>query len=265
MSFDTLSENLFLIDGLGNKWLKGTVVQNVDPKNLDRIQVSIPGLYDPDLGDVPWCGPVKLSPFGFGSGYGVFGTPVIGSDVAVTLQGGDQHYPLYMHIQCFANPDEFPSGQAWGFKDLQGNKLVVAGKDIQFQSGGGFMVHIDQDGNITTTVPAGKTATFNVPHVVWNVTDYKINATHDIDFVTAETFTVTGAANINGVTIAAGTGNVMMPGNLVVSLLATFNTLVDFNAGFNLTGPAIANGVNIGSTHFHTGGTHTGGFTGVPV
>ena len=258
MSFDTVNNALAVFtDGNGNKWFKAKVITNVDPKNLDRVQVSLPGIYDPNLGDVPWCGPMKMSPFGFGSGYGVFGTPVVGSDVMVTMQDGDVQYPMYMHVQCFPNPTDFPSGTAWGFIDPEGNKLVVAGKDIKFQSGGGFQLHIDASGNFTVTSPDDTTGTWNVPHV----TDFTINADADVD-ITAENFHVVGTTNINDVTIAATTGNVIMPGSLIVTGGATFETLTAFMSGVTIIGTSTSNGHDIGNTHRHTGGTMTGGITG---
>jgi Type VI secretion system/phage-baseplate injector OB domain len=239
MSFDTLNSLMAIFtDGNGNKWYKAKVITNVDPDNLDRIQVQLPGLYDQNLGPVPWCGPMKMTPFGFGSGYGVFGTPVVGSDVMISLQDGNPHYPVYMHVQCWPNPDEFPSGQAWGFKDPDGNALVVQGKDIQFKSGGGFQMHIDESGNFTVSTPDGGTGTYNVPHLVYNVTDFTINGAT----------TVNGATTINGAFTAEGT--------------AAFDQLATFLSGINVTGAIMNNGHNLGNTHRHTGGTETGGLTG---
>lgn len=252
MSFDTLNQALAVFtDGNGNKWYRATVITNVDPLNLDRIQVSLPGHYDPNLGPVPWVGPMKMSPFGFGSGYGVFGTPVVGSDVMVSFQNGDPHYPLYMHIQCYPNPSEFPSGQAWGFKDPQGNALVVQGKDIQFKSGSGFQIHIDASGNFTVTSPSGSTGTWNVPHVVFNVTDFQINGSN---------FNVSANTNINGVTVA-DSGNTYLPSSLVVTGGSMFGTLASFNFGFSSTGTASSNGHDISYTHKHL--NQSGATTGI--
>lgn len=268
--FDTLNNALFLIDSNGDKWFKGKVKTNVDPLNLDRIQATVPGLFDPDLGDIPWIGPCKLSPFGFGSGYGVFGTPAVGSDVAVCLQGGDPHYPMYMHIQCFANPGEFPSGTTWGFKDPAGNKLVVTGKEWHFTTGGGYDLDVDPSGNFTLSTPDDTNGFFHIPHVVFNTTDLTINATSNVHIVSPQTtidgaVTINGDTNINGVTISQSGGNVFMPGSLVVTGGAIFDTMVAMTAGLTVTGAILVNGKNIGDTHKHTGGTLSGGLTGIPI
>jgi len=262
MSFDTLNNALALFtDNLGNKWFKAKVKTNVDPDNLDRIQVELPGMYDPDLGDVPWCGPMKMSPFGFGQGYGVFGTPVPGSDVLVTLQGGDPHYPMYMHIQCWPNPSEFPSGTAWGWKDPDGNALIVQGKDIQFKTGGGWSIHITATGDYTVTAPAGATGTYNVPTVVWNCTDFTINASNGVHVTAAFTtvqgiFDVNGDTNINTVTISSA-------GAVNVPTVATFTMQPIMTAGLNITGGSFLYGTHdLGPNHKHTGGTLSGGLTG---
>jgi len=256
MSFDTLDNSLGLSDGLGNKWYKGKVVTNVDPLNLDRIQVQIPNLYDPNLGPLPWIGKTKQSPFGQGDGFGVFGTPAVGADVAILLQDGDPHYPLYSaDLQCFANPGEFPSGTAWGFKDPDGNKLVVQGKDVKFETGGGFQLHIDENGSYTVTVPADQTGTYNVPHLVYNVTDFTINASGDVD-VNGANFNVVASS---AATITAPTTTV--EGALNVTGLATFDMLAAFSLGVAITGPSTSNGHDISDLHRHF--NESGSFTGV--
>jgi phage baseplate assembly protein gpV len=230
--FDTLNNGLTFIEGYGGKWIKGTVTQNVDPLNLDRVQVSIPGLYDPDLGDIPWIGPLKISPFGIGSNYGTYGTPTVGSDVAICLQNGDAHYPVYMHLQCFPN-EMFPSGTSWGFQDPSGNQLLVQGKDIQFTSGGGFQIHIDESGNITVDVPSGGSGTVNIPNLTFNTTNTIINGDH---------------VRING--IVTVTGNTTLDGQTFLLQLATF------------LGPMLSNGHDISDTHMHSGVTSGGDISG---
>ena len=148
--FDTLHNALDMVEGYKGKYFLGKVTTNVDPKNLDRIKASVVGLYDPNLGDIPWIGPIKNSPFGFGESYGIYGTPAIGSDVLILLQDGDPHYPLYMHVQLSAN-GAFPSGSSWGFKDPAGNTLNVQGNVVNFTSASGVVINIDASGKLAIT------------------------------------------------------------------------------------------------------------------
>lgn len=73
----------------------GTVVNNNDPLGLDRVQCSVPQLYDPQLGDVPWCMPIKSCWTGQGNGFGYFGVPPVGSTVLIELQDNDANFPVY--------------------------------------------------------------------------------------------------------------------------------------------------------------------------
>ena len=73
----------------------GTVVNNNDPLGLDRVQCSVPQLYDPQLGDVPWCMPIKSWWTGQGNGFGYFGVPPVGSTVLIELQDNDANFPVY--------------------------------------------------------------------------------------------------------------------------------------------------------------------------
>ena len=136
MSFDTLNDALSLVEGYDGKYFLGKVVENADPLNLDRIKASVTNLYDPDLGDVPWAGPIKISPFGIGASYGWYGNPSVGSDVLILLQEGDIQYPLYMSVQLTGN-ENFPSGSSWGFADPAGNTFKVEGAFITFTSASG--------------------------------------------------------------------------------------------------------------------------------
>lgn len=237
MSFDTLQETKSLVDGYAGIWIKGTVKNNVDPNNMDRVQIEVPGLYESGLGELPWVGPLKLSSFGIGDGYGVYGTPKIGSDVIVWLQDGDPNYPVYMHVQTKAN-DTFPSGTSWGFQDPDGNQLLVQGKDVKFTSGGGLVFHIADNGDLTVTAPSGGHATFNIDNVTYNSQNVTFNA--------STLFKVVGQTNINNATIDPA-------GDAVFPALVTTTGLLTMLDGFSMTGgTALALGVDIGPLHTHS-------------
>ncbi len=144
-------------DALDTGYILGTVIDNVDPMGLGRIKVNIPNLFDPAHGEVPWIGPHKKSPFGIGSGYGVYGSPAIGSQVKVKLQGGDAHYGIAEadeYSKANANP-KFKDPKTWGFKDPSGNELFVNmdTQDWEFTSSGGITIKKDKDGNLKVHIP----------------------------------------------------------------------------------------------------------------
>lgn len=162
--FDTLNEALKLRQGYGTTYILGEVKINEDPIAKDRIKVAVPGLYDPDQGEVPWVGTLKWSPFGQGKNWGWYGSPAVGSDIAIELQEGDPNYPLYHSVQRYAPPEEFSkSGKVWGFKDPKGNvfRCDLETGDVLFTTPSGVVINIDENGKIKVV---GKTeAEIEVP------------------------------------------------------------------------------------------------------
>ena len=159
MSFDTINSAIDLLPDYEGLFFLGKVIDNSDPLNLGRIRAQIQGLYDSSFGELPWCGPKKASPFGIGPTWGVFGSPAIGSDVRVTLQNGDPHYPEYEPIQANPPDSEFPTGGAsWGFKDPYGNVLkVLQNKTVEFRAAAGVTLNISPAGSLSVTSVADLT------------------------------------------------------------------------------------------------------------
>lgn len=194
-------------DGL----MLGTVSTNEDPKGIARIKVKVPNVYDTDQGDVPWVLPSKKSPFGQGPGYGVYGSPWLGSPVRVSFQNGDPHYPVYEcdeYLAAHANP-KFASPKTWGYKDPVGNELYVNMETgaWEFTHQSGLTVKYDGDGNMMVHVPKDST------------TDIGGN----------ETETVTG----NSQKTVNGTLNLTVQGNAVVS--AQSNLQIDVGGNLEIT------------------------------
>lgn len=138
-------------------YIVGTVIDNQDPEGLGRVKVNVPNLFDPTQGDVPWIGPSKKSPFGIGSGYGVYGSPQVGSQVRIELQDGDAHYGLSVadeYTKANANA-KFKDPWKWGFKDPSGNELFVDlhTQDWQFTHSSGLTIFINHNGRLTITTP----------------------------------------------------------------------------------------------------------------
>jgi len=152
----------------GDGYYVGTITSNSDPIGIGRVQANIPGLYNTAKGPVPWIGPIKDSPFGYGTGskgpYGVYGSPQVGSQIKVELQKGDEHNALYTPLPTApsANP-AFSSPQTWGFPAPSGNQLLVnmASGTWTFTHSSGDTLSYDSSGNRTTLVKGNSTETVN--------------------------------------------------------------------------------------------------------
>ncbi len=82
---------------------RGTVINNLDPMQMGRIQAQVPDV----LGDLPssWAMPC-LSVGGMQGG--MFTVPIIGSGVWIEFEQGDADYPIW--TGCFYGSDaEVPS------------------------------------------------------------------------------------------------------------------------------------------------------------
>ena len=190
--FDSLNEAMKMRSAdYDGTYFKGTVVNNADPLNIDRIQVSIPNLYDESLGDLPWIGPIKDSPFGIGETWGVFGTPAIGSTVAILFQSGDPHYPVYVGGVQSTAVAGFVSGTNWGFKDPAGNTLNInlATEVTTLTLASGFTINIDAAGNAKVTTPGSYTRS-----VSGSIQD----STPGTATLTAGNYVINGSTRVNG-------------------------------------------------------------------
>lgn len=162
--FGSLNDALKMREGYNTTYIMGKVVVNQDASDKDLIQVEAPGLYDTSLGEVPWVGSLKKSPFGISKDWGVYGSPYPGSDVALELQDGNPNYAMYHSIQRYVSPKEFDkSGLVWGFKDPKGNLLVVdlETNEIKFEAAAGVVFNISASGELTVTSKGE--ATLNMP------------------------------------------------------------------------------------------------------
>lgn len=190
-------------DDVYDGYIIGTVVENNDPDGIARIKVRVTNVMDSDLGPIPWCLPSKHSPFGQGQGYGVYGSPAVGSPVRIKFQDGDPNYPVYEadeYLKAHANP-KFLSPKTWGYKDPGGSELWVdyetgawewthqSGDTVKYDGQGNVTVYIK--GNSKTQIEGNEeTATTGTltKTVDGNVTtEYKSNLN----------FTVVGSAQIN--------------------------------------------------------------------
>ena len=82
---------------------RGTVVNNIDPLQQGRVQVSVPAvLGDATLGWAMPCVAVRRA-----RASGFFAVPPVGANVWVEFEGGDPDYPIW--TGCFWGIGEVPA------------------------------------------------------------------------------------------------------------------------------------------------------------
>jgi hypothetical protein len=243
MSFDSLNQSLSMVKDYKGLYFKGTVLDNKDPLNLDRIRIKIPDLYEIEGVDLPWALPNKNSLFGNGDGWGTHGSPAIGSTVLVELQNGDPHYPVYTTIKDKADA-EFPSGSSWGFKDPKGNKLVVdlAADKIVFSASSG----------VTFTIEGG-----NLKVVVNGNLSMEAKGKTNLE---TDSLSVSAKSGIE-----VQSPNTHLKTNLTVDGSAKFTGASNFSGDANFQGTIFNNEVNIGNNHKHRGVKAGSDTSGNPV
>jgi len=84
---------------------RGTVSGNVDPLQLGRLQVQVPGVQGQS--ELSWALPCAA--FGGKGGIGTFALPPVGSNVWVMFEGGSPADPVW--LGTFWSPQELPPAQ----------------------------------------------------------------------------------------------------------------------------------------------------------
>lgn len=214
------------------------VVDNKDPKKLQRVKVEIKGLMTGAISDLPWCFPAQHSLFGMtDSAYSV-GVPVVGSTVMVEFQGGDIHYGCVsscLHTSLSAVAGElatnYPNRRGW--LDPANNLFYV---DI---TSGQVRVHfLHKSGTRITIEDNGKVIVHSVDDINYSCNNFRLSASQSVDIQTPSYTSTTSTTNI--------TGKTHIDGNI------------------STVGTHTNNGTNISSTHTH-GGVRPGvGSTSTP-
>lgn len=204
----------------------GKVVDNNDPKKLQRVKVEIPNLLTGDPSSLPWCFPAQHSLFGMtDSAYSV-GVPVVGSTVMVELQNGDIHYGMVrscLHTSTSNVTGElatnYPNRRGW--LDPANNLFYV---DI---TSGQVVVHfLHKSGTRLTIADNGKVTVHSVDDIDYSCNNFSLKASQSVSIETPAYSAKTSTTDIVG--------------------------------AISTTGTHTNNGVNISSTHIH------GGITGGP-
>lgn len=195
MSFHTANDTVSHSEEYNTGYYLGTVTNNQDPLGLHRVQADVPGLYDTTTGEVPWIGPHKDSPFGFGTGangqYGTYGSPAVGSKIKIELQNGDEHNAMYSPVQVKADVNaDFSNPNVWGFKDPDGNivKYDMNAHTYTFITKGGAQIVIDANGKRITQVN-GDVETSNG--------DWTVNVTGNASITATGNASVQASSNIS--------------------------------------------------------------------
>jgi hypothetical protein len=247
-------------------YIIGEVVENNDPDGVARIKVKVPNVLDSDQGPIPWCLPSKHSPFGQGNGYGVYGSPAVGSPVRIRFQDGDPNYPVYEadeYLKAHANP-KFSNPKTWGFKDPGGSELFVnyetgawefthqSGTTLKYDGDGDLNLHVAKDstddivGNETTTVGGDSTKTVqgNQDTTVQGNSTANIqgNLTQSVQSaasLTADTITETAGSSISlnapTITISGGALVTISGGSISLNAPSTSSSGI-LSAGNGATG-----------------------------
>jgi hypothetical protein len=111
---------------------RGVVVNNLDPQNLGRLQVSVPSVFGSDatafaMPAVPWAAPNE----------GFLMIPPIGANVWVDFENGDPELPVWSG--CFWNSGEAPG-------PVQDGSLLIRTERTTFEMNPlkGFTAEVDQ-------------------------------------------------------------------------------------------------------------------------
>ena len=154
-------------------YMVGTVVDNNDPDQMERVKVSIPNLFEGESKDFPWCAPHKIGWFPNTRAFGVFGlVPPIGTKVYVFFQQGNPLYPFYSAYphNVGDRTDEFKTNylKRYGWKDPEGNVFVVdteAGADpkVRFTHVSGFEIKVGPSGRVDIKSPSDEIHVNNTP------------------------------------------------------------------------------------------------------
>jgi uncharacterized protein involved in type VI secretion and phage assembly len=140
---------------------RGIVVNNVDPMQLGRVQVALPGLGSEKNGI--WAMPCV--PYA-GKGVGFFAMPSVGTNVWVEFENGNPDRPIW--AGCFWGKGEVPLPSAAEVKTLTTEQSAItlddtsegAGITIETKAGmkivitaSGIEIDNGQGGNIRITGP----------------------------------------------------------------------------------------------------------------
>lgn len=200
----------------------GTVVDNDDPTHLEKIKVTIPGLFEGAAEVLPWCAPKKIRIVGAGSGYSSIGIPRIGSHVFVELLHGEEHCPVYTGALMLAGqiPSEFVTNypNRYGLKDPAGNLIYVdltpGSQTMHLGHKSGTVIDVSDSGNVTVHSVGTTTVNSDGDLVIHSNGTANINSVGDATLQSSGQVNIAATGQItwagSSVTMSGVTGNVEM-------------------------------------------------------
>lgn len=137
----------------------GIVVDNKDPKKLQRVKIRIRELHM-NMADehLPWCSRGPGAGSGHAGGMGNKEVAAIGSKVSVSFMDNSPYYPQYSGAPDTEDtklPDDFNSDENYqhvnGHIDQAGNKFMINTKEgeehVEFSHKTGTTYSMDKNGN----------------------------------------------------------------------------------------------------------------------
>ena len=136
---------------------RGVVIDNVDPNQMGRIFVMLPGIHD---GVRTWARP-KAMPGGLKYGLKWI-TPRVGEVVWVEFENGDPLKAIWNYYGWTMGdiPDELQDGNTVGFVTPSGNKVYLQDKEGE--------LYIKVNTKISVEIEGGSTLTMDKEKVVVN-------------------------------------------------------------------------------------------------
>jgi hypothetical protein len=140
----------------------GKVVDNKDPRFLQRVRVFIKGIYEEtDVNKLPWCFPKGDSGLGGKPDSSSFAIPEIGSEVSVTWVNKDIYHPFYQgrRLNELTAPKEpfledYPESYGTINSNLEWLKINKKQKYLEFFSNElKKFLKLDGDGNLVINIP----------------------------------------------------------------------------------------------------------------
>lgn len=150
---------------------RGLVKENQDPKKLGRIKVTIDGLLQGSISQLPWIYPIFPVFLGGSPNSIIFSVPEINSEVVVFFPyEGDIYFPFFSgHWPTAQHVTDFDADypDAYGFIDPVGNLLRINKKTgiFELKINGNATISVSGDailnidGNVTFTASGDVTAT----------------------------------------------------------------------------------------------------------
>lgn len=234
-------------------YLMGTVVDNQDPEHKQRIKVFVPNLMEGSSADLPWVEPLIQSNFGISDSAVTICVPIIGSRVAIELQGGDLHYGLLhgsLQTKSTAVPAElithYPNRRGW--LDPAGNLHYIDGtpgaERIYLRHRSGTELIIEPNGRVIVTsvekieLTAATEINMVAPKTTITSDDVIITATSTV--VNSSDTAITGSSVEITAPSTTVTGNTTLAGPVAMAGPTTA-----------ITGSLKSNGKDVGDTHYH--------------